>query len=341
MDLSHAQMAEAFARRDRAFDGRFVVGVVSTGIYCRPSCPARRPRPENCRFFTRADEAEGEGFRACKRCCPGDVARDEAAVSRALAMLREQARPIALAELAEACGYSPTHLQRVSTRATGLSPAAYGRALRQEAARASLSEEGKVTEAIYAAGFEGPSTFYADMEGTLGMTPSAWARGGAGVAISWAVVETSLGPMLLAASEKGVCRLSFNEGEDDLRARFSRAELIEGGADFAALVQQVVAAVETPGTGPDIPLDVVGTAFQQRVWDQLRAIPSGEPRSYGEIAAALGQPGASRAVGSANGANPVAVLVPCHRVVQAGGALGGYAYGEAIKRELLRRERKA
>ncbi|MEN7537013.1 bifunctional transcriptional activator/DNA repair enzyme AdaA [Aurantiacibacter flavus] len=340
MDLSLAQMAEAFARRDRTFDGRFVVGVTSTRIYCRPSCPARRPKPDNCRFFNTAAEAEGEGFRPCKRCRPCEVARDAAAVEQALLLLRAQARPVPLAELAEACGYSPTHLQRVFTRATGLSPAAFGRALRQEAARASLSGEGKVTEAIYAAGFEGASTFYAAMEGTLGMTPSAWARGGAGVTITWAVAATSLGPILVAASAKGVCRISFNEGEDELRARFPRAELVKGGADFAALLQQVVAAIEEPGTAPDIPLDVAGTAFQQRVWEQLRAIPPGETRSYGQIAAALGQPGASRAVGSANGANPVAVLVPCHRVVQASGALGGYAYGEAIKRELLRRERK-
>ena len=340
MDLSLAQMAEAFARRDRAFDGRFVVGVISTGIYCRPSCPARRPRPENCRFFSGVAEAEGAGFRACKRCHPGAVARDEAAVAKALRLLRAERRPLSLADLAEACRYSPTHLQRVFTRATGLSPAAYGRALRQEAVRSRLSDKGNVTEAIYAAGFEGPSTFYAGMEGALGMTPSVWARGGEGIAINWAVVETSLGTMLLAASDKGVCRLAFNETEEDLRVRFPRAELKPGGADFAALVQQVVEAVEAPGTMPDIPLDVQGTAFQQRVWQQLRAIPSGETRSYGEIAAALGQPGASRAVGSANGANPVAVLIPCHRVVQAGGALGGYAYGAEIKRALLRRERK-
>ncbi|WP_137678896.1 bifunctional transcriptional activator/DNA repair enzyme AdaA [Aurantiacibacter suaedae] len=335
-----AQMAEAFARRDRAFDGRFVVGVVSTGIYCRPSCPARRPRPENCRFLSGPTEAEREGFRPCKRCRPGEVTRDEAAVAQALALLRGEARPVPLAQLAQACGYSPAHLQRMFTRATGLSPAAYGRALRQEAARTRLSEESNVTDAIYAAGFEGPSTFYAGMEGRLGMTPSAWARGGEGVTIRWAMAQTSLGPMLVAASEKGVCRLSFDEGEDELRARFPRAELRQGGADFAALLQQVVAAVETPSSKPDIPLDVAGTAFQQRVWEQLRAIPPGETRSYGQIAAALGQPGASRAVGSANGANPVAVLVPCHRVVQASGALGGYAYGEAIKRELLRRERE-
>ena len=173
------------------------------------------------------------------------------------------------------------------------------------------------------------------------MTPSAWARGGEGTSISWAVVETSLGAMLVAATARGVCRLSFNESETDLRARFPRAKLSAGGTEFAALLDLVVAAVEAPGKSAVIPLDVAGTVFQQRVWEQLKKIPAGETRSYGEIAAALGQPGASRAVGSANGANPVAVLVPCHRVIQAGGGLGGYAWGEAIKRELLRRERES
>ena len=171
------------------------------------------------------------------------------------------------------------------------------------------------------------------------MTPSAWARGGKGVQILWAVVETSLGPMLVAATGKGVCRLSFAEGREQLAARFPNAELVEGGAQFAGLLQRVIDAVERPGTGGDIPLDVQGTAFQQAVWRELRRIPPGETRSYAEIAAAAGNPRAVRAAGSANGANNVAVLIPCHRVVRADGSLGGYAYGEAIKRELLRRER--
>jgi AraC family transcriptional regulator of adaptative response/methylated-DNA-[protein]-cysteine methyltransferase len=178
------------------------------------------------------------------------------------------------------------------------------------------------------------------MEGKLGMAPSAWARGGEGVAIRWAVVQTTLGPMLVAATGKGVCRLSFNEGRTDLEARFPRAELIEGGGEFSALLQRVVDAVERPGTGGDIPLDVRGTAFQERVWAELRKIPPGETRSYAQIAAAAGRPSAVRAAGSANGANNVAVLIPCHRVIRSDGSLGGYAYGLAIKRELLAREVK-
>jgi AraC family transcriptional regulator, regulatory protein of adaptative response / methylated-DNA-[protein]-cysteine methyltransferase len=332
-------MEQAFATRDRAWDGRFVVAVTSTGIYCRPSCPARRPRPENTLFFTSNGAAEAEGFRPCKRCEPGAVTRDRAAVELAIGLLRQAQDPLSLAELAAAVGYSPTHLQRIFSRDTGLSPAGYARALREERAREALSGAGSVTEAIYEAGFESPSRFYETMGGKLGMTPSAWARGGAGVQIRWAVVETSLGPMLVAATGKGVCRLSFGEGREALAARFPNAELAEGGADFAGLLQRVVDAVEQPGSSHDIPLDVQGTAFQQRVWEELRRIPPGETRSYAEIAAAAGNPRAVRAAGSANGANNVAVLIPCHRVIRSDGALGGYAYGEAIKRELLRRER--
>ena len=332
-------MEQAFAARDRAWDGRFVVAVTSTGIYCRPSCPARRPRPENTRFFASNGAAEAEGFRPCKRCEPDAVARDRAAVELAISLLRRADEPLSLAELAETVGYSPSHLQRVFARDTGLSPAAYARALREERAREALTSGGSVTGAIYDAGFESPSRFYQSMEGKLGMTPSAWARGGAGVTIRWAVVETSLGPMLVAATGKGVCRLSFGEGRDELATRFPNAELVEGGADFTDLLQRVVDAVERPGTGADIPLDVAGTAFQQAVWRELRKIPPGETRSYAEIAAAAGNPRAVRAAGSANGANNVAVLIPCHRVVRSDGSLGGYAYGTEIKRELLRRER--
>lgn len=331
------EMAQAFAARDRSYDGRFVVCVTSTGIYCRPSCPARRPRPEHTLYMHTGEAAEAAGFRACRRCLPGGVAKDAAAVRLALAAIRG-GEGHSLAFLAARTGYSPAHLQRVFTRATGLSPAAYARALQAERAREALSSGEGVTEAIYAAGYAAPSRFYAGLEGKLGMTPSAWARGGEGVRISWAVVPTSLGAMLVAASDKGVCRLSFAEGREELARRFPNAELAEGGEAFADLLARVVAAVEQPGGGGDIPLDVVGTAFQHRVWDQLRAIPKGETRSYGQLAAALGQPGASRAVGGANGANPVAVLVPCHRVVAADGGLGGYAYGTQIKRELLRRE---
>lgn len=330
----------AVLRRDRSFDGRFVTGVLTTGIYCRPSCAARHPARGNVRFFATGAEAREAGLRPCRRCRPDDVARDEAAVLAAIDEIKSGEGMPRLSELAEAVGYSPGHFQRVFTRAIGLSPAAYARALREERAREALSREGSVTGAIYEAGFEAPSRFYDSLDGKLGMTPSAWARGGAGATIRWAVVKTTLGPMLVAATPKGVCRLSFNEGREDLAARFPNAELIEGGEDFAALLQRVVDAVERPGTGGDIPLDVRGTAFQERVWAELRRIPPGETRSYAEIAAAAGKPKAVRATGSANGANNVAVLIPCHRVIRSDGSLGGYAYGLDIKRELLARERR-
>ncbi|HTM95787.1 MAG TPA: methylated-DNA--[protein]-cysteine S-methyltransferase [Croceibacterium sp.] len=331
----------AVMRRDRAFDGQFVTGVLSTGIYCRPSCAARHPSRANVRFFAGGTEARNAGLRPCKRCLPDDVARDEKAVLRAIGAIKEAEEVPVLADLADAVGYSPSHFQRVFTRATGLSPAAYARALKAERAREALSANGRVTEAIYDAGYESPSRFYEAMEGKLGMAPSAWARGGAGVTIRWAVVPSSLGAMLVAASDKGVCRLSFNEGPEELARRFPNAELAEGGADFARLLQCVIEAVERPGNGQDIPLDVKGTAFQERVWEELRKIPAGETRSYAEIAAAAGTPSAVRAAGSANGANNVAVLIPCHRVIRSDGSLGGYAYGLDIKRELLAREKTA
>ena len=332
---------QAVQRRDRAFDGRFVTGVLSTGIYCRPSCAARHPARANVRFFASGAEAREAGLRPCKRCLPDDVARDEDAVMRAITAIKagiETGEARTLPELAALTGYSPSHFQRVFTRATGLSPAAYARALREERARDALSGGESVTGAIYEAGYGSASRFYENTKGKMGMSASDRRDGGKGRTVHWAVVETTLGAMLVAATEKGVCCLSFGEGEAELRARFPKAELVEGGEDFRALFEQVTAAVEQPGTGADIPLDVKGTAFQQRVWQALREIPAGETRSYGELAAALGNPNASRAVGGANGANNIAVLIPCHRVVQADGSLGGYAYGPEIKAELLKRE---
>jgi AraC family transcriptional regulator of adaptative response/methylated-DNA-[protein]-cysteine methyltransferase len=326
--------------RDRSYDGRFVSGVLSTGIYCRPSCPARHPKRENVRFFASPAEARAAGLRACLRCSPDDVSRDERAVLAAISAIKAAGQPLALAALAEETGYSPSHFQRVFTRHTGLSPAAYARALMAERAAQALSDEGSVTEAIYAAGYSAPSRFYEGNQGRLGMAPSAWANGGKGAVIHWAVVDTSLGAMLVAATSKGVCRLSFNEGRDALEARFPQAELCEGGAAFAELLGQVIAAVETPGDFGHIPLDVKGTAFQEAVWRELQRIPKGETRTYAELAAAVGKPKAVRAAGSANGANNVAVLIPCHRVIRTGGGLGGYAYGLEIKRKLLEKEAK-
>jgi AraC family transcriptional regulator of adaptative response/methylated-DNA-[protein]-cysteine methyltransferase len=340
--LSDDAAWRAVQRRDRAFDGRFVTGVLSTGIYCRPSCAARHAARANVRFFADGAAARDAGLRPCKRCRPDDMTRDEAAVLAAIDHIKSAESPPSLAVLAELTGYSPAHLQRLFTRATGMSPTRYARALREERAREALSGAERVSDAIYDAGYEAPSRFYEGMKGQLGMAASDWRNGGAGVTIHYAMVDTTLGPMLVAATQHGVCCLAFDEGTEALSRRFPRAVLVEAGAKFRELFAQVAQAVETPGTSSDaIPLDVKGTAFQQRVWAALRTIPPGETRSYGQLAAALGTPGASRAVGGANGANHVAVLIPCHRVIAADGTLGGYAYGEAIKRELLRRERRS
>lgn len=327
--------------KDRRFDGQFLTGVHSTGIYCRPSCPARPPKRENVRFYASVAEAEAAGLRACKRCAPDKQSNEEATVLAAIDEIRHAVdNAPTLEELAQLTGYSPAHFQRLFKRSTGLSPAAYARALREERARDALSGGERVTDAIYEAGYGAPSRFYASHKEKMGMAPSAWANGGRGVTIRWAVVKTSLGEMLVAATDKGVCRLSFSEDERELARRFPNAQLAEGGEAFERLLAEVVASVELPGDFAHIPLDVKGTAFQEACWKALREIPPGETRTYAQIAAAAGNPRAVRAAGSANARNNVAVLIPCHRVVRTGGDLGGYAYGLAIKRELLRREAK-
>lgn len=339
MTISDDDRWAAVLRRDRALDGRFVTGVLTTGIYCRPSCAARHPARGNVRFFADGAAARGAGLRPCKRCLPDDVARDEGAVLAAIAAIKDSEEPLALADLARRTGYSATHFQRVFARATGLSPAAYARALRAERARQALAGADRVTDAIYDAGYSAPSRFYDEQAGRLGMTASAWKDGGRGVTIHWAVVPTTLGNMLVAATDQGVCRLAFGLTGDDLAVQFPNATLVEGAAEFAALLTDVVAAVESPArANSHIPLDVQGTAFQEAVWRELRRIPPGETRSYADIAAAIGKPAAVRAAGTANGANQVAVLIPCHRVVPKGGGVGGYAWGPDIKAELLRRE---
>jgi len=338
-DMVDSEQAWAAMRsRDRSFDGKFVTGVLSTGIYCRPSCAARHPRRENVRFFATAEQAEAAGLRACLRCRPKDVARDEAAVKIVIDAIRTAESAPRLEELAELTSYSPTHLQRMFKRETGLSPAAYARALRSERVKDALASGASVTEAIYDAGYGSASRFYEERR--MGMKPSVWKNGGLGATVYWAHVYTTLGPMLVAATDKGVCCLSFGEGENELRQRFPKSELHQGGDGFRKLVDQVVAQVEMPGRPHNIPLDVQGTAFQEAVWQELRKIPEGETRSYADIAAAIGRPRAVRAVGSANGANNVAVLIPCHRVVRSDGTMGGYAYGLEIKRRLLEKEGK-
>jgi AraC family transcriptional regulator, regulatory protein of adaptative response / methylated-DNA-[protein]-cysteine methyltransferase len=330
----------AFLRRDRAYDGQFVGAVKTTRIYCKPSCPVRHPLQKNVVFYTQAAEAKAAGFRACLRCRPDDIARDEVAVKHALELLAGE-EPLALEELASAVGYAPHHFHRLFKRATGVTPAAYARGKRLERAEVSLASNGRVTDAIYDAGYSAPSRFYAETKGRLGMTPSAWKNGGAGAVIRWALVDTSLGKMLVAATEKGICRLSFDEDSAALAARFPKAEIMPADAAMAELAQGAVAAVENPARMPDLPLDVAGTAFQEAVWQELRRIPVGETRSYADIAAAVGKPKAVRAAGSANGANNVAVLIPCHRVIRTDGSLGGYAYGLDRKKKLLELEGQA
>jgi AraC family transcriptional regulator of adaptative response/methylated-DNA-[protein]-cysteine methyltransferase len=334
--IDEEQAWTAFEARDRRYDGRFVIAVLTTRIYCRPSCAARRPLRQNVRFYQRREQAAAAGFRACLRCLPDAVARDEEAVARARALLDHAEAPLRLEALAQAVGYAPHHFQRLFTRHVGVSPAVYFRARRRQAAERALQESETVTEAIYQAGYGAPSRFYADAGDQLGMTPSAWRDGGAGETIRWTVAVSAVGPLLVAVTQRGICRLTFGEGEKALRRRFPKATLIED-AD-APLIRAALAAVAEPGKAHDLPVDVSGSAFQQRVWAELAKIPPGETRSYADIAAAVGQPGAVRAVGTANGANPVAVLVPCHRVVRSDGSLGGYAGGLDRKRQLLKAE---
>ena len=330
---------DAFLRRDRSFDGRFVGAVLSTGIYCKPSCAARHPRRENMIFLADPEAARAAGFRACLRCRPDEVGRDRLAVEAAVTFIAAAQTPPSLEAVAAHAGYSPHHFHRLFRREMGMTPAAYARSLRTERLKSALEDGGSVTDAIYEAGYNAPSRAYADAERHLGMTPSAWKHGGRGVAIRHAVVQTSLGRVLVAGTERGLCRISFDEDEADLRRRFPKAEILPADEAFSALAAQLVRLIDAPAESLELPIDVSGTAFQQAVWAALRAIPPGETRTYGEIAAAIGRPGAVRAAGTACGDNVLAVLIPCHRVLRSDGSLGGYAYGVERKKKLLEREK--
>jgi len=328
----------AFERRDRSWDGRVIGAVRTTGIYCKPSCPAKRPKREHVEFFATAGEARAAGFRACLRCRPDEVGRDREAVAKAVKLIEQSEEPPQLSDLATAVSYAPHHFQRLFKREIGLSPAEYARALRAKRAEGALKANGRVTDAIYDAGYSAPSRFYADAKARMGMTPSAWRDGGRGETIRWTTVDSPLGPLLIAATSKGICRLTFDDSVDSLRRLFPNAELVEDDGSMAELIEGVLAAIEHPATAPELPIDVAGTVFQEAVWRELRKIPPGETRSYAEIAAAIGQPKAVRAVGTANGDNHVAVLIPCHRVIRSDGSLGGYAGGLDRKRKLLEAE---
>ncbi len=335
----------SIAQRDRAADGAFVYSVRTTGVYCRPSCPARRANPGNVRFHASIAEAERAGFRPCKRCTPDQPSRAErhaAAVAAACRLIEEADELPDLDALAAATGFSPHHFHRMFKAATGMTPKDYATAHRARKMRTELARGTTVTEALYEAGFGSSSRFYETSNAVLGMTPSAFRAGGAGTAIRFAVGECSLGPILVAESDRGVCAIALGDDPEalvrELQDRFPRAELIGGDAAFESRVAAVAGFVEKPGLGLNLPLDIRGTAFQQRVWTALRAIPAGRTASYAEIAHRIGAPRAVRAVASAIAANPIAVAIPCHRVIRTDGALSGYRWGVARKRALLASE---
>jgi AraC family transcriptional regulator of adaptative response/methylated-DNA-[protein]-cysteine methyltransferase len=329
----------AFERRDRRWDGRVIGAVKTTGIYCKPSCPARRPKREHVEFFASGEEARAAGYRACLRCRPDEVGRDSEAVAKAVRIIEAAEEPPSLDRLAAAVGYAPHHFQRLFKRDLGVSPAEYARGLRNRRAQDALKQNGRVTDAVYDAGYASPSGFYSDAKERLGMTPSAWRDGGRGETIRWTTFNSPIGPMFIAATSKGICRLTFDDSEESLKRLFPHATIVKDDGGLRELVEGALTAIERPLAAPDLPIDVAGTAFQEAVWRELRKIPPGETRSYAEIAAAIGQPKAVRAVGSANGDNHVAVLIPCHRVIRSDGSLGGYAGGLERKRKLLDAER--
>jgi AraC family transcriptional regulator, regulatory protein of adaptative response / methylated-DNA-[protein]-cysteine methyltransferase len=331
--------------RDRTADGEFFYSVATTGIYCRPSCASRTAKPENVRFHGTIAECEAAGFRPCRRCQPDRPSLDERYAETVAQACRriEQAEAIPpLAELAGAAGLSPYYFHRVFKAICGVTPREYAAAHRTRRVREGLSRSNSVTEAIYDAGFNSNSRFYETSGEILGMTPSDYRAGGANAEIRFAVGECSLGSILVAQSDKGVCAILLGDDPEallrDLQDRFPKARLIGGDGAFEQVVARVVGFVEAPGIGLDLPLDVRGTAFQRRVWRVLRGIPAGTTASYAEIARRIGAPKSVRAVAGACAANPLAVAIPCHRVVRNDGALSGYRWGIERKRTLLAQE---
>lgn len=336
---------QAVTRRNPAAEGAFWYSVQTTGVYCRPTCPARLPRREHVRFHESREAAERAGFRPCKRCRPDRqalAALRAAAVAAACRLIEQAETPPALDELARTAGLSRFHFHRVFKTVTGVTPRQYAAAHRARQLRQTLPRSGSVTEAIYDAGFNSSARFYAQSAAVLGMEPARFRAGGSGMTIRFAVGDCSLGAILVAATEVGVCAILL--GDDpaalvrDLQDQFPRATLIGGDARFERRVAQVVGFVEAPALGLDLPLDVRGTAFQQRVWQALRDIPAGSTATYAQIAARIGAPKAVRAVAQACAANAIAVAIPCHRVVRSDGALSGYRWGVERKRRLLERE---
>jgi AraC family transcriptional regulator of adaptative response/methylated-DNA-[protein]-cysteine methyltransferase len=335
----------AVVRRDRSADGVFYYSVRTTGVYCRPSCASRLALRKNVRFHASCEEAQRAGFRACKRCRPNASGIDEqhaAGVAKACRLIESSEEMPNLDMLAAAAGMSRFHFHRVFKRITGVTPKVFAAARRAQRVRDELRRHGTVTEAIYDAGFNSNGRFYAQSAEVLGMTPATFRAGGAGESIRFAVGQCSLGSILVAATDKGICAIALGNDPNallhDLQDRFSQAQLVGGDRDFEKLVARVVGFVETPSLGLDLPLDVRGTAFQQRVWQALREIPAGATASYAQVAERIGAPTATRAVAQACASNAIAVAIPCHRVVRNDGGLSGYRWGVERKQALLDRE---
>jgi AraC family transcriptional regulator of adaptative response/methylated-DNA-[protein]-cysteine methyltransferase len=336
---------QAVTQRDKAADGAFYYAVRTTGVYCRPSCPSRQARRENVAFYDTATQAEQAGFRACKRCKPNQAAlaaRQAQAIASVCRAIEQAEELPSLDALAQIAGMSRFHFHRLFKEKTGVTPRAYAVAQRAQRLRQGLMQRDTVTNAMYDAGFNSSGRFYAESTGRLGMTPSAYRAGGRGAQIRFAVAQCWLGALLVATTEKGVCAITLGDDPDrlvrDLQDQFPQAELIGGDAAFEKLVAKVIGFIASPQGDLNLPLDVRGTAFQQRVWQALRAIPAGTRVTYSDIAERIGQPSAVRAVASACASNAIAVLIPCHRVVRMDGSLSGYRWGVERKKALLDRE---
>ncbi len=338
------QRWDALVQRDRQADGAFFYAVKTTGVYCRPMCSSRLPNRTNVEFFPSRIAAEGAGYRACRRCHPQQVnpsPRPEA-IAQACRLIEESEQPPSLAVLAATVGFSPFHFQRLFKKSVGVTPKAYAVACRTRRFQGELRAARTVTQALYAAGYGSSSRCYEKAAAHLGMTPAEYRNGGAGKHVRYARVECYLGWVLVAATERGLCSIAFGDHRDGLRdeltVRFPAAELREDDSELGGWVERVLALLDEPGRGLDLPLDIQGTAFQRRVWQALQAIPAGSTATYTEIARKIGKPASARAVARACAANPVAVAVPCHRIVRSDGGLGGYRWELRRKRMLLARE---
>lgn len=342
-DGLNQQRWQQVQQRDVTADGRFIYAVITTGVYCRPSCPSRHAKAENLRFFDNTSDARAAGFRPCLRCKPDEHphAERQARITRICRLIEQAEQTPTLQQLADISGLSRWHLQREFQRETGLTPREYARAVRQQRLQQQLSQASTATDAAFAAGFGSTSHFYAEVASELGMPAADFRQGGNKQQIGFAIGPCPLGRVLVARSELGICSILLGDDdqllEADLRTRFPKAQCTPDSG-LGQQLSAVVALIESPHTTQQLPLDIRGTAFQRRVWQALRAIPPGQTRSYAELAEAMGSPSAARAIAGACAANPLAIAVPCHRIVRSDGSLSGYRWGVERKRALLQRE---